>query len=306
MTIINFMPAHKQAPVALWLLKKDVAATAEKIAGAGAQAVLVPAGDEASAALADALGESCRVIECDPSLGFVYAEGKRWVWIDGAEEPVEVDRVVSAESLVAAAGADDAKAVGIGYPSGLLLRPDDTSKIELCSDYVRVYTAKNCMAKALLDICTLYRHESCGRCVFGYEGSHQIATILADICRKKGKPGDLALLRDLCPVMQAQCLCEQGRVLARTVQSFLDLFEGEIMQHTTKKVCAAGECQAFLTFHILASKCQVCNSGKAAVHPRDRPKGLHPVRCLPGYLRQRRDRHGWGRQAQVPAQTHSF
>ena len=295
MTIINFMPAHKQAPVALWLLKKDVAAAAEKIAGAGAQAVLVPAGDEVSAALADALGESCRVIECDPSLGFVYAngsaaakmldgekplpsccegdgadrclsgsellaaEGKRWVWIDGAEEPVEVDRVVSAESLVAAAGADDAKAVGIGYPSGLLLRPDDTSKIELCSDYVRVYTAKNCMAKALLDICTLYRHESCGRCVFGYEGSHQIATILADTCRKKGKPGDLALLRDLCPVIQAQCLCEQGRVLARTVQSFLDLFEDEIMQHTTKKVCAAGECQAFLTFHILASKCQACN-----------------------------------------------
>lgn len=149
--------------------------------------------------------------------------------------------------------------MGIGYPSGLLLRPDDTSKIELCSDYVRVYTAKNCMAKALLDICTLYRHESCGRCVFGYEGSHQITTILADICRKKGKPGDLALLRDLCPVMQGQCLCEQGRVLARTVQSFLDLFEGEIMQHTTKKVCAAGECQAFLTFHILASKCQACN-----------------------------------------------
>ena len=76
MTIINFMPAHKQAPVALWLLKKDVAAAAEKIAGAGAQAVLVPAGDEVSAALADALGESCRVIECDPSLGFVYANGR--------------------------------------------------------------------------------------------------------------------------------------------------------------------------------------------------------------------------------------
>lgn len=33
MTIINFMPAHKQAPVALWLLKKDVAATAEKLQG---------------------------------------------------------------------------------------------------------------------------------------------------------------------------------------------------------------------------------------------------------------------------------
>ena len=44
MTIINFMPVHRQAPVALWLLKKDVAAAAEKIAEAGAQAVLMPAG----------------------------------------------------------------------------------------------------------------------------------------------------------------------------------------------------------------------------------------------------------------------
>ncbi len=191
MTIINFMPVHRQAPVALWLLKKDVAAAAEKIAETGAQAVLVPAGDEVSAALADALGESCRVIECDPSLGFVYAngsaaakmldgekplpsccegdgtdrclsglellaaEGKRWVWFDGADEPVELGCVTSASALVAAAGVADAKAVGIGYPSGLLLKPDDTSEFELHSDYVRVYTAKNCMAKALLDICTL-------------------------------------------------------------------------------------------------------------------------------------------------------
>lgn len=177
MTIINFMPVHRQAPVALWLIRRTWRPL-RKIAEAGAQAVLMPAGDEVSATLADALGESCRVIECDPSRGFVYAngsaaakmldgekplpsccegdgadrclngsellaaEGKRWVWFDGADEPVEVDRVVSAESLVAAAGADDAKAVGIGYPSGLLLRPDDTSKIELCSDYVRVYTSK--------------------------------------------------------------------------------------------------------------------------------------------------------------------
>lgn len=295
MTIINFMPVHRQAPVALWLLKKDVAAAADKILKTGAQAVLVPAGDEASSALADALGDSCRVVECDPSLGFVYTngsaaakmlkgekplpsccegegddrcvsgsellavEGKHWVWFDGADEPVELDCVTSAESLVAAAGVADAKAVGIGYPSGLLLKPDDALEFELDSDYVRVYTAQNCMAKALSDMCGLYRHESCGRCAFGYEGTHQIATILADICRKKGKQTDLALLRDLCPVMQTQCLCEQGRVLARTVRSFLDLFEGEIMQHVTKKVCAAGECQAFLTFHILASKCQACN-----------------------------------------------
>ena len=125
---------------------------------------------------------------------------------------------------------------------------------------MRVYTAKNCMASALNEICQLYRHETCGRCVFGHEGSHQIATIVADVCRKKGKPSDLALLRDLCPVMQSQCLCEQGRVMARTVMAFLDLFETEISAHIGKKTCPAGVQGVSHLYHILASKCQACNA----------------------------------------------
>ena len=88
MTIINFMPVHRQAPVALWLLKKDVAAAAEKIAKTGAQAVLVPARDEASSALADALGDSCRVVECDPSLGFVYTNGSAAAKMLKGEKPL--------------------------------------------------------------------------------------------------------------------------------------------------------------------------------------------------------------------------
>ncbi|WP_321971943.1 NADH-ubiquinone oxidoreductase-F iron-sulfur binding region domain-containing protein [Paratractidigestivibacter sp.] len=297
MIIVNFMPAHKQAPVALWLLKKDVAAAAEKIKSAGAEAVLVPAGDPVATELASALDDAARVVECNPELGFVYAngsaaartlvgekpipshaegegderclygsellcaDGKRWVWLEGAEAPVQMDATATVGALVEAAGAEDAKAVYVGYPAGALYKADDAAaEVVLGSDYVRVYTAKNCMANALNEICALYRHETCGRCVFGHEGSHQIATIVADICRKKGKPTDLALLRDLCPVMATESLCEQGRVMARTVLAFLDLFEAEISQHFTKKVCAAGECTAFLTVHILASKCQACNA----------------------------------------------
>lgn len=47
----------------------------------------MPAGDEVSAALADALGESCRVIECDPSLGFVYANGSAAAKMLDGEKP---------------------------------------------------------------------------------------------------------------------------------------------------------------------------------------------------------------------------
>ena len=45
MTIVNFMPAHKQAPVALWLLRNDVEAAARAVLASGAEAVLVPAGE---------------------------------------------------------------------------------------------------------------------------------------------------------------------------------------------------------------------------------------------------------------------
>lgn len=297
MTIVNLMPAHRQAPVALWLLARDFDASAKKIAATGAEAVLLPAGHELAARLSDALGDSVRVVECNPELGFVYAnpsaaakvlsgekpipscangegtdsvieggtllseEGSRWVWLEGASEPVCLDATTTVAQLVAAAGAEEAKAVYVGYPAGTLVcAADGDAQVELASDYVRVYTANSCMANALNEICQLYRHETCGRCVFGHEGSHQIATIVADICRKKGKPSDLALLRDLCPVMQGQCLCEQGRVMARTVMAFLDLFEAEISAHIGKKTCPAGECKAFLTYHILASKCQACNA----------------------------------------------
>ena len=297
MTIVNFMPAYAQAPVASRLLSSDVAAAAEKVRESGAEAVLVPRGCEGAAALADALGEGVRVVECDPELGFVYAnssaaahvlvgekpipscaegegtdrcvsaaellsaEGKRWVWLEGAGAPVELAAKATVGELVAAAGVEpeDAKAVYVGYPAGALYRADDAeAEVLLASDYVRVYTKKDCMAHALDEICARYRHETCGRCVFGHEGSHQIAAIVSDICRKKGKPGDLALLRDLCPVMESQSLCEQGRTMARTVSSFLALFGDEIERHVTKKVCDAGQCTAFLTVHILASKCRAC------------------------------------------------
>ena len=128
MTIVNFMPAHKQAPVALWLLRNDVEAAARAVLASGAEAALVPAGEPCAPALAEALGDAVRVVECSPDLGFVYAngsaaakvlkgekpipscaegecedrsmsaaellspEGKRWVWAEGAAAPVLLDK----------------------------------------------------------------------------------------------------------------------------------------------------------------------------------------------------------------------
>lgn len=297
-TIVSFMPVYAAAPVSLHLLKADVDAAAERIGALeGEVAVLVPASEgETAARLRELLGDAARVVEADASLGFVYAndtacarvlagekplpsevtgttpdlrlvqgsellgnEGLRWTWFEGADAPVELPASTTVAELVAASGVGDAKAVYVGYPTGAFFSASDgDAAVELGSDYVRVYGQASCMASALDRVCQLYRRETCGRCVFGHEGGHQVATIAGDICRKRGKASDVALLRDLCPVMEAQSLCEMGRVMARTVLSALDAFGPEIEQHFTKKVCPAGECAAYMTYHILPNKCVGC------------------------------------------------
>lgn len=301
-TIINFMPLHEAAPVALHLLKADLDAAATAVSAvaaryaAGEVFVLVPQGDPVAAGLAASLGDSARVVEADPSLGFVYANdtacacvlagekplpaapngttegleliqgsellaapGTRAVWFAGADAPRELPASVTVGEIVQASGVVDAKAVYLGFPCGTFLSAADADvTVDLATDYVRVYGAGNCMAKALADVCADARKQTCGRCVFGHEGGHQIAATTADICRKKGRASDIALLRDLCPVMARQSLCEQGRVLADSVLSALDAFGPEIEGHFTRKVCAAGECPAYMTFHILPDKCVGC------------------------------------------------
>ena len=293
-TIVNFMPVYAQAPVAQTLLERDVAAAAEAVRSLeGDVVVLVSSACPAGENLAAELSGAARVVGCDPALGFIWgnesavcaylddrrmmpsgpagsssearvvsaaellaADGKRWVWVDGAIEPVELPCELSASELAAAAGITDPKSVYVGFPSSTFYAPD--AMVVLSSDLVRVYGAKRCMARALRDVCELNRRECCGRCVYGYEGGHQITTIMNDICAARGKSGDLELMRGLAPVMETQSLCEQGSALARATMSCIELFGDEIERHYSRKACAAGECDAFMTFHILPDKCIGC------------------------------------------------
>ncbi len=260
-------------------------------------AVLLPAAEaELAAKLEGILGDAARIVLADASSGFVYGNdtacarvlagekplpsevtgttsglrliagsellgtpGACQVWLEGADAPVELPATTTVGALVEASGVADAKAVYVGYPSCTFLSAADAAaEVELASDYVRVFGKASCMANALLEVCQLFRHETCGRCVFGHEGGHQITQIVGDICRKKGKASDIALLRDVCPVMESQCLCEMGRAMAHCVTSALDAFGPEIEQHFTKKVCPAGECKAYMTYHVLPTKCVGC------------------------------------------------
>lgn len=199
-----------------------------------------------------------RLIQGSELLGSVDT---RLVWIEGADGPVELSHTSTVADVCAAAGValGEAKAVYVGFPSGALVSADDgAAAVELNADYVRVLTAKDCAAGVLLEILATYRQEGCGRCVFGHEGTHQLATIMGDICRKKGQRGDMDLMSDLAPIMGTQSLCEVGRVAGRTTMSFIELFGAEIEAHITKKTCPAGACKAYMTYHILPDKCVGC------------------------------------------------
>ena len=164
--------------------------------------------------------------------------------------------------LLSTLGADTAglKAVWVSLPAAKLVKADQLDvQVEVAEGtLVRTFTDKNCMAAGLLNIVNELRMGTECTCTFGHEGGYQIATILNDICSKKGKPGDLALMRDLAPVMTSQAICGEGRAIGRAVSQALDAFGPEIEGHITKKVCVAGACKAFQTYHILVSKCTGC------------------------------------------------
>lgn len=151
------------------------------------------------------------------------------------------------------------KGIYFGYPMGIMLGDADLDEnLEITTDYIKVFDETNCILAELNKIALGYTKETCGRCVFGFEGVTQINMILSDISQKRGKSSDIALLLGLCDVMKKQTLCEIDATLAITVTSALDNFRNEIEEHITKKVCKAAVCSKFVTYHILADKCIGC------------------------------------------------
>ena len=94
------------------------------------------------------------------------------------------------------------------------------------------------------------------------------------------------------PVDATSAPCELGRIMARTVQEGIDLFGDELDRHVSKRSCPAGECKAFMTYHILVSRCTGCGDCLAAceedaitgkdkfVHVIDQKACIQCGRCL--------------------------
>lgn len=314
MTIVNFMPLDRRHPVALELLRSHLDEAAKRVSEEDVR-LIVPS---SATDVAEALPEGSYVC-ADDAFGYVYANDTACDQILKGEKPLpsavsgstpDVNPVVPGESWLAGAGqkvvyvgdtrvetaakttvadllsaagisADEVKAVYLDYPQCQFVTPAHFSdEVTLSCDDAQVIGSGDCAVEAVRSILETFRHESCGRCVFGNEGGHQLFTIFADACAGKGQDSDIALIRDLAPVMEDQALCEVGQKMASVAEQALALFGDELEQHVARHQCPAGKCRALVTYHILVSRCNGCGKCLDACEEEaieGKPKFVHVV-----------------------------
>jgi len=82
----------------------------------------------------------------------------------------------------------------------------------------------------------------CGQCTFGREGTRQLADVLMDLTRGRGRPGDLELLRNIGEGMKDGSACANGRNAGRALVAALEQFRAEFEAHVQAKKCPANVC----------------------------------------------------------------
>ena len=134
---------------------------------------------------------------------------------------------LSSEFLDTAADYEDLKAAGSMMGSGSLIVADNNA----CA----VDLARHCLS--------FIEKESCGKCVFGREGTMQLAEILTDLTEGRGKSKDIELLVDLGKAMKIGAFCSFGKTAPDPVLTTIRDFRQEYEDHVRKKKCLTKVCK---------------------------------------------------------------
>ena len=84
--------------------------------------------------------------------------------------------------------------------------------------------------------------ESCGKCIPCRVGTVQMHEVLRKMTTGEATMDDLALLEELCEVVQHTSLCGLGQTAPNPVLSTLKYFRDEYTAHIVEKRCPAGVC----------------------------------------------------------------
>lgn len=102
------------------------------------------------------------------------------------------------------------------------------------------------------------QEESCGKCTPCRIGTRRLLEILTRICDGKGKPEDIATLKNLCEQINENSLCGLGKGAPNPVKSTMEHFMDEYEAHIFEKRCPAKVCKALIRFEIIDSLCTGC------------------------------------------------
>jgi len=126
--------------------------------------------------------------------------------------------------------------------------------------------------------------ESCGKCTPCREGIKQMLGILTDICKGRGREGDIELLEELAEVLRDTSLCALGATAPNPVLTTIRYFRDEYEAHIKEKRCPAYVCKELVSYYIDPTKCQACmiclrncpagaiSGGKNKIHVIDQSK----------------------------------
>ena len=146
------------------------------------------------------------------------------------------------------------KAVRVGGPTGGWLTEEnlditlDNEQLAAAgaimgSGSIRVANENACAVDLAKQALNYIETETCGKCVFGREGSMQLAEILRDISSGKGRPKDIDLLVELGNAMKEGAFCGLCKSAPNPVLTTITHFRDEYQTHVKLKKCLKGICK---------------------------------------------------------------
>ncbi|MFH1031590.1 MAG: NADH-ubiquinone oxidoreductase-F iron-sulfur binding region domain-containing protein [Chloroflexota bacterium] len=195
------------------------------------------------------------------------------------------------------------KAVQTGGPSGGCI---PSNMLDLSVDYDSLTKAgaimgsggmivadqDTCMVDLARFFLSFVQAESCGKCVPCRVGTRQMLTILENITKGKGNPGDIEHLEQMANLIKSTSLCALGQTAPNPVLTTIRYFRDEYEAHVNQKRCPALACKDLISFYILPDKCEGCGiclrncpsdaiiGGKRMVHVIDQEKCIKCGSCL--------------------------
>ena len=94
-----------------------------------------------------------------------------------------------------------------------------------------------CVVRAVLRWTECYKHESCGKCTPGREGTWWLVQVLRELEAGNGSQEDLDKLLDICDNIMGRSFCALGDGATSSITSSIKYFRDEYIAHISNKGC---------------------------------------------------------------------